>query len=176
MELNKFSLKEIERSILVEYATKDDFDFFYGIKCESSNIYWTGHDRKPDYLNLKLWFENKLNNSKRKIFIIYFKNEKVGYIYLDILENKQIEIGGLAISENFQGKKIGTITLKKISEMVVEKYPAHIFFGWWPDINKNSIKMAKLNNFYPTNETKPYYWPLDDKIILTRKYIYKQTE
>lgn len=40
----------------IELATIDDFDFFYEIKSEENNIFWTGHKEKPNKDNLLIFF------------------------------------------------------------------------------------------------------------------------
>ena len=34
--------------VSIRNASMDDFEFFYKLKCEDTNIFWTGHDKKPD--------------------------------------------------------------------------------------------------------------------------------
>lgn len=42
-------------------ATMDDFEFFYDLKCEENNIFWTGHGEKPQKENLKKFYEHSVN-------------------------------------------------------------------------------------------------------------------
>lgn len=54
-------------------AEKSDFDFFYKIKSEETNIFWTGWDKKPEYVSLLNWYNKVIDESilpdKKKIFI-----------------------------------------------------------------------------------------------------------
>lgn len=38
----------------------DDFEFFYKLKCEDTNIFWTGHDKKPDRECLLSFFKESI--------------------------------------------------------------------------------------------------------------------
>ena len=71
----------------IRLAGPEDFEFFYQLKCEDSNIFWTGHDRAPDYDGLKNFFDNILSHQSednvRKIYIIMDENIPVGQIYLN---------------------------------------------------------------------------------------------
>jgi hypothetical protein len=161
-----------ESKISIKEATVDDYGFFYSIKSEESNIYWTGHDQKPDYAGLERWFQTQIEGENRIIYIIFLEGIKVGYCYLDFVNDNQIEIGGLAICDKYQKKKIGSIAFKKFSRMISSQFSDRELIGWVPDINISSRKMVERSNFKPTEETKPYYWPLEDRTILIRKYVY----
>src|SRR5690606_10951284 len=100
------------KKIVIKKAVPSDFDFFFKIKSEYSNIYWTGHKNKPDYQNLKEWFINNLNQELREIFILCYSNEKIGYIYLDKINSNELEMS-IAIAERFQNKGLGYSSIKK---------------------------------------------------------------
>ena len=52
--------------ICLRLATLDDFEFFYDLKCEESNIYWTGHNEKPNKENLYAFFSKAVENADKK--------------------------------------------------------------------------------------------------------------
>lgn len=94
--------------ITIRKAGLEDFEFFYAIKSEDNNIFWTGHDKKPDRTNLHRFFSNAVENSRggRTIYIIEKKQiEKVGYIYIipDSGDTNTFELS-ISISTNYQGK------------------------------------------------------------------------
>lgn len=42
--------------VLIRKASLEDFAFFYEMKCEDTNIFWTGHGDKPNKENLHSFF------------------------------------------------------------------------------------------------------------------------
>ena len=89
-------------------ATLEDFDFFYDLKCEESNIYWTGHDEKPKRENLYGFFKSAIDNvagrETRKIFIVENDSIPVGHLYvIPDLETNSFELAP-AVSEKYRGK------------------------------------------------------------------------
>lgn len=73
--------------LTIRLATKEDFDFFYSLKSEDFNIFWTGGDSKPDKNRLRTFFytaiEKAGEKNTRKIYIIENDdNKKVGHLYI----------------------------------------------------------------------------------------------
>ena len=48
--------------VVVNLAKEKDFDFFYNIKNNEFNMYWTGYSTKPEYDKLKEFFTEKIEN------------------------------------------------------------------------------------------------------------------
>lgn len=99
--------KERTKVIDLRLATLDDFDFFYDLKCEDSNIFWTGHGEKPERENLYLFYKNAVEKadepSARKIFIVENDGVKIGHLYIiPDIENDSFELAP-AISERYCG-------------------------------------------------------------------------
>lgn len=93
--------------IELRLATLDDFDFFYELKCEDSNIFWTGHGEKPKRENLYSFFENAVEQAEkpdaRKIFIVENGGTPVGHLYvIPDLQNNSFELAP-AILERYCG-------------------------------------------------------------------------
>lgn len=42
--------------VLIRTAKLEDFEFFYELKCEESNVFWTGHESKTDREKLFSFF------------------------------------------------------------------------------------------------------------------------
>ena len=71
----------------IRLADYDDFDFFFDLKSEESNIFWTGGVTAPDKDNLKTFFYKAVDDASsvdtRKIYIVENENgEKVGHLYI----------------------------------------------------------------------------------------------
>lgn len=70
----------------IRLAELKDFDFFYDLKCEDSNVFWTGHGEKPKRENLLSFFikaiENADRSDARKIYIVEDDGMRVGHLYI----------------------------------------------------------------------------------------------
>lgn len=106
--------------ININLATKDDFNFFYEIKKNKDNMYWSGYSKEPSKEKLKDFFYNILNNqddiNKRKIYIIKFKESKCGYLYFDPIDVKNAVIS-VAILDVFSGNGIGKLAVKNLIDI-----------------------------------------------------------
>lgn len=92
--------------VQIRLAELADFDFFYDLKCEESNIYWTGHGSKPARENLFSFFSKAIEQAgekeARKMYIIEDDDQKVGHLYI-IPMGEYFELA-TAISEKYQRK------------------------------------------------------------------------
>lgn len=91
----------------IKLAEKSDFDFFYKLKSEESNVFWTGGEDKPKKDNLKAFFDKAVEHAdilqERKIYIIYNEiKEKVGHLY--IIPNEEEYDLACAVSQNYWGR------------------------------------------------------------------------
>lgn len=131
-------------------ALLSDFESFYSLKCEISNIRWTGHSVAPDKDNLYGWFKKALNNPNRIIYL--FWNEKVclGYLYVDFISETEREMA-YGISETQQGKGYASLMIADCLELLrnegVNKAVAYI-----SEKNIASQHVAKKNGLKKTNE------------------------
>lgn len=96
----------------IRKAAESDFDFFYLIKCEEDNIYWSGHTALPLRDNLYHFFCSHIQSqdllNKRTIFIVEEKHDgiRVGYLYLDPIKSDSAEIS-VGIMQAFSGQGLG---------------------------------------------------------------------
>lgn len=93
--------------VSIRNASMDDFEFFYKLKCEDTNIFWTGHDKKPDRECLLSFFKESIeranDSNSRKIYIIEDDGLKVGHLYI-IPEEENIFELSTAVLEKCWGK------------------------------------------------------------------------
>lgn len=90
----------------IRLATKEDFDFFFELKSEEFNIFWTGGESAPERNNLEKFFYSAVDNAHvpecRKIYIIENEeNLRVGHLYI-IPNGEEYELA-TAIREEFVG-------------------------------------------------------------------------
>lgn len=147
------------------------FDTFFTLKSEDKNIYWSGHDRKPDRANLQRWYLEQLVNKDREILKITFNSQDIGYIYLDTKNKYNYEIS-YAIFEVFEGKGI---TSKAINEVIKytrsKKHPLMIHANV-AETNIASKKVLLKNKFVKTGASYNQYFEKLEKDVVMEEYIY----
>lgn len=84
-------------------AKFSDFESFYSLRSEDTNIRWAGHREAPVKENLEKWFTKALENPKRDIYLYWDGNECLGYLYVDVVDDKEREIA-YGVSQYHQGK------------------------------------------------------------------------
>jgi RimJ/RimL family protein N-acetyltransferase len=160
--------------INIKKAELSDFDFFYKIRSEYSNIYWTGHSTFPKYDELRKWYEYTLfSNPLREILIIQYNNENVGYIYLDKVGKDTLEIA-IAICEKYQGKGVGSIALKKLLRYIFQRFNNPNIVAWIFESNIKSVKLFSKNGFIATDETRMVDFPLKNTKEKQIKFIFRR--
>jgi RimJ/RimL family protein N-acetyltransferase len=103
--------------VSIRLAQEEDFEFFYEIKCEDDDVYWSGIPTKPDKGYLREFWNRIISNQsnhnetpRREAYIIenYENGLKIncGYLYADHLDNGSISFG-LGVAKEYTGKKIG---------------------------------------------------------------------
>lgn len=60
-----------DKMISIRLATKDDFEFYYKLKSEDYNVFWGGHEAKPEYAKLKQFFAMLLKEQFKDIFTLF---------------------------------------------------------------------------------------------------------
>lgn len=153
--------------ISVRKANELDFDFFYAIKCEEDNIYWSGHTHSPEKNNLRDFFYAHIKNkdvySKRTIFVVEEeqKGETVGYVYFDPIDNSSGEIS-IGIMEQYSGQGFGRTSVCKVCNLVKTLGLKNIYAKVRED-NVRSLKMFGNAGFKNTDEFEFQYIPNLDK-------------
>ena len=99
-----------KQDVSIRTGEIEDFPFFYDLKCQESNIFWTGHDEKPDRENLYRFFRGAVEHAgerqSRKIYIVEADGTKVGHLYLIPEADGCFELA-IAISEAVWGRGYG---------------------------------------------------------------------
>ncbi len=131
-------------------ALLSDFDAFFTLKSEKTNISWTGHKEAPDRKNLYAWFEKALSNANRDIYLFWNGMDCLGYLYVDFVSESEREIA-YGISETQQGKGYASLMITNCLETFrkegVIKAVAYI-----SEKNIASQHVAKKNGLKKTNE------------------------
>lgn len=108
-------------------AEEIDFEFFYEIKSDADNVFWTGYNNPPDRNRLYTFFteqiKNQLEQMKRKIYIISNLScyeERYGYLYLDPIDEGNATVS-IAVLERYSGQGIGRRAMEKLCDTAKTK-------------------------------------------------------
>lgn len=128
-------MKNTDLTIKLRNITKSDYKFLFNLLKERGPIVNILHKKMPTYEEHLKFVSSKPYS---KWYIIYYKNQKAGSVYL----TKQNEIG-IFIKKNMQGKKIGETAL----HMLIRDNPRSKYFANVNPKNYRSIKFFKRNGF-----------------------------
>ena len=154
--------------VTVRLATMEDFEFFYELKCEESNIFWTGHGEKPQRENIYNFYKNAIANADkqeaRKIIIVESDGVPVGHLYLiPDLENNCFDLAP-AISEKYRGKGYAKMAYEQGLKLGRE-YGFAKMRGSVREDNTASIKLLVSCGAVLLPEYKMVYIPKLDKEV-----------
>lgn len=158
------------------WCNEELFDDYYFIRCDSTDIYWMGHRKKPDYETLKECYMKRLDTcrfsevgDKRILLVHYISNTEernIGQVLLTIT-SEGIEIG-ISVLQEYQGLGIGTDVIKQVIE--IAKQYSDIMIANIRDDNFASQKSFQKNGFQRTNEYVINDYPCAGQVKF-RKYI-----
>lgn len=151
-------------------ATISDFEVLYRLRCEDNNIRWTGHIEAPSKDGLREWYAKALSNPTRDIYLYWYNDDCLGYLYVDVVNDDEREIA-YGISEKQQGKGYASSMIcdciRLLREAGIKSIRAAI-----SDFNAASEHVATKNGFYKTEEY--YYSELPLICGKSKFYIWKR--
>lgn len=166
---NSAKLEDIE----MVNSTMEDYEFYYNLKCEESNIYWSGYTKKPDYNNFKQWYMDNVISKRISFFIILYNNEKVGAIYFNMIDDSYCNYLGLAITERVQGRGIATLAVLKFFEYIRKNYPKCMTIGFYIRLdNLASQKIHAKLGCTKTDKIEERYLESEEKNIIMEFWQY----
>jgi RimJ/RimL family protein N-acetyltransferase len=140
----------MNNGLYLAFAREYDFEKYHELKSEVNNIFWSGFTFPPIKENLQSYYLKALRGISRDIFIVWQKDQAVGYLYLDYLDEEASVEFSYGISEKFSGhgfaKEVIAIALAELEP----KYSTQ--FAWVAENNIASIKSILSNDFVITNE------------------------
>lgn len=163
--------------VSIRLAASEDFEFFYQLKCEPSNIFWTGFDKPPEKEHLRKWFTDMISRQadklSRKIYMILdddtISPQTVGYMYLDPVTADICETS-IAVSEQFWGRHYA-----QIAWSLVEKDAKQMGFrqivAFIREDNAASIKMHTACGAVMTDGFEMAYIPQLQKEVKMVKFV-----
>ncbi|SMC23225.1 Acetyltransferase (GNAT) domain-containing protein [Clostridium acidisoli DSM 12555] len=155
----------------LEELTMNKFKYYYELRCDSNNILCTGHSKQPEYSNLKMWIESIIKENKKKVYLIKYESEYVGYIHIDF-KNTAVEIG-YSVKKKYSKRGICTTAVQMCIELIQEKYiDIEKIVAWIAEFNKYSAKCVLKNNFVKSTEVKNLFYEGFGKEFTMHKYVY----
>lgn len=157
-------------------ATLDDFEDYYQIRCEPSDIFWMGHTSPPDYQMIYGVFSERLGSKALSAAgdkVIYMAKEAngntVGFTMLSITDSG-IEIG-ISLFQKFQGFGFGTEIISEALFLALNH--GTTVFARIRDDNFASQKIFLKNGFIRTGQYEMKQYPQVGYVAF-RTYIYKK--
>ncbi|MCR4617587.1 MAG: GNAT family N-acetyltransferase [Lachnospiraceae bacterium] len=160
--------------VSIRLAEKSDFDFFFQLKSEDFNVFWTGGADKPILENIKSFFYSAIENQNReecrKIYIIENENgEKVGHLY--IIPNGEEYDLACAILSDYCGKGYARNAIKLGLEEG-RKYGFKKMVGSIREDNIASMKAYTSCGIQVLDEYKNVFVPKLEREVKMYKVIY----
>lgn len=157
-------------------ASINDFEDYYRIRCEPSDIYWMGHNSAPNYKMIYGVFSERLgprtllNIGDKVIYMAKDENgESVGFAMLSLTDSG-VEIG-ISLLEKCQGQGFGTEIISLLLP-IAEEYRLPIFASIRDD-NVASQRIFQKNSFKRTNFYEMRTYPKVG-LMAFRRYIYNK--
>jgi RimJ/RimL family protein N-acetyltransferase len=134
-------MKDVTQTIILKKVTKSDCPFLYELLSQRNSRTNISHKKMPDYDEHVKFV---LSKPYSKWYIILFKNQKAGSIYL----TRQNEIG-IFIKKGMQERGIG----KQALQLLMKLNPRTRYLANINPKNTKSIKFFKKSGFYLIQHT-----------------------
>tara|TARA_R110002050_G_scaffold109799_1_gene221300 strand:- start:16417 stop:16902 length:486 start_codon:yes stop_codon:yes gene_type:complete len=139
-------------NLLLKEAKISDFDTYYLIRSEPTNLFWTGYKEPPNYQNFSIWYKERLRDNSRKLFLLYEGKHCVGSLNIDFYDGYAFI--GYSVRENYEGKGFGTFIVKNAITFISERTNINSIKAWINFQNIGSIKVVEKNGFKRTTTSE----------------------
>ena len=158
--INRKKMSCMEKEIKLVPYTDEDYEFVYKVKKNAYKKYveecWGEWDEETQRQLFKRFIEKVKNNT----FIIVCKDKKIGFYNGEFIDNGHYEIGNICIVPEYQGKGIGTKTLKDI----LKKYKSYDIEIQY--FKQNPVgKLYKKLGFIPDKEKEFHFTMIKPKNV-----------
>ena len=145
--------------MISKIATLADFEKYYLLRQDETNIYWTGYQVAPKREKLFDWYKINVESPNRNFFIFFEdSNEKeiVGYLYIDKIIDVPAEV---TVSYGVYSKMAGSGYGKKINSFGVDFVKNFLpqisnMGAWIAQDNIASLKCIEKNGYRKTDISK----------------------
>lgn len=174
---------------MIRKARREDFNFFYAVKCEEDNLYWCGYREKPVRENLLAFWNKYVSEDgrdepaesdetaagrpcgeRREIYIVQEENHPVGYLYIDYSANEKAELS-VGISSMESGNGYGTKAVREAVEYLQAMKLSAV--GYIREDNDKSQALVRRAGLIRTEEYKEMLLPCGKQHKLVKLYQWK---
>ena len=145
--------------MISKIATLADFDKYYLLRQDETNIYWTGYQAAPSREKLFDWYKINIKRTSRYFFIFFEdSNEKeiVGYLYIDKITDVPVEVSvSYGVFSKMAGNGYGTKINSFAVDFVKDSLPNIKYMeAWIAQDNLASLKCIEKNGYQKTDILK----------------------
>lgn len=145
--------------MISKIATLADFEKYYLLRQDETNIYWTGYQALPSREKLFDWYKINIEKPSRHFFVFFEdSNEKdiIGYLYIDkITENLEEVSVSYGVYSKMAGigyaTEINHFAMDFVKERLME---IKLMSAWIAEDNIGSIKCLEKNGYHRLNVSK----------------------
>jgi len=132
----------------LKLALIEDYEEYYKMRSEKSNLFWTGYEKAPDFIQFKKWYKNRLSNKNRHIYLLVCDNKYIGSLNIDFY-SKYAYIG-YSVKEAYAKQGIGTYIVKNAVNILKKHKEITLVKAWINYQNIGSIRVVEKNKFQKT--------------------------
>lgn len=141
-------------------ARPEDFEAYYGLKCQKDAILWSGFTTPPDKDKLrKHYIANIIDNPDTYLYFLWIDDEIVGSLQGSRIDDITVEIGASNVFKKHQGlgyiQDLSKLFIEKMKDLGYEEAVC-----WVSDKNKPSEYNNQFNKFTKTDEFEERNLPL----------------
>lgn len=145
--------------MISKIATLPDFEKYYLLRKDESNIYWTGHQAAPPREKLFDWYKLNIENANRYFFIFFEEDTEqniAGYLYIDkIIEDPEEVSVSYGVYSKMAGRGYGTEINHFAVDFVKESLmDVKLMSAWIAEDNIGSIKCLLKNGYHRSDISK----------------------
>ena len=145
--------------MISKIATLADFEKYYLLRQDETNIYWTGYKTAPSKEKLFDWYKINIESTNRYFFIFFEDADEkniVGYLYIDSIINFVEEVTvSYGVYSKMGGKGYGTSINSFAVDFVKFSLPQIKCMGAWiAQDNIGSLKCVENNGYRKTDILK----------------------
>jgi RimJ/RimL family protein N-acetyltransferase len=130
-------------------AGRENYDDYYKIRSEKHNLYWTGYENPPEYDTFFNWYEGRLDDINRDIYLMYIEGECAGSLHIDYYQGYAAI--GYSVKTDFGGKGVGTLIVSEavniIKQAKKKRQGLSLIKAFIYHQNAASIKVVEKNDF-----------------------------
>ncbi len=141
--------------MIIRVANEEDYEGYYQIKSDETNVFWGGWATAPNYDAFKKVFMSRISDSQRREYVCIIDEQIVGYLAVVILDSK-VEIS-YGVKSSYSGQGIAT----SLIGFAVGEFTDKTIIAWVSEKNIGSQKCLLKNGFLKSEENERRFLQLD---------------